>query len=367
MQITMERLATRLSLARGARKLSQADLATLTGVQQSQISRIEREEIADPSILTVARLAAGLGLTLDALCAPNNDSWIAQIAAPVTPDAAPTATSLEVVSDVLACRPSAWVCAVHSPKGGVAKSTTAMNLAALAAASGAGRVLVIDGDLQCGMTAWRMSGRACTGTIIDVLDSADRAAGGRRAADWRIDYIRDIAGALMTNDAIGVDLLASPEDHRSADRVSPHDLRSVIDAVRSAYTAVIIDCGTELDPVTQAWLRAADDIVLMTEPQRAITAAVGRRAEQIVDLGLGRRRQIHLACIRADVTLVADSVEDILLEEAPSICPGQCHHISDFHRDAIAAGNGARMLIDDSAAYRQQLTVMLEQMLRPRS
>ena len=49
--------------ARAAAGLSQKELAAVTGIDQSDISRIERG-MANPSVLTLRRLAEGLGMEL---------------------------------------------------------------------------------------------------------------------------------------------------------------------------------------------------------------------------------------------------------------------------------------------------------------
>ena len=56
-------IADALLAARAAAGISQSELASKTGINQSDISKIERG-IANPSISTLKRLAAGLGANL---------------------------------------------------------------------------------------------------------------------------------------------------------------------------------------------------------------------------------------------------------------------------------------------------------------
>jgi ribosome-binding protein aMBF1 (putative translation factor) len=58
-----EQLGAQLAAARKARGLTQPDLSALTGIQQSEISRIERGA-GNPTAATLLRLADALGQRL---------------------------------------------------------------------------------------------------------------------------------------------------------------------------------------------------------------------------------------------------------------------------------------------------------------
>ena len=58
-----EQLGAQLAAARKARGLTQPDLSALTGIQQAEISRIERGA-GNPTAATLLRLADALGLRL---------------------------------------------------------------------------------------------------------------------------------------------------------------------------------------------------------------------------------------------------------------------------------------------------------------
>lgn len=59
----VDRLAESLICARESAGLTQKQLAEITGIYQADISKIERG-LANPSLLTLKRLADGLGMTL---------------------------------------------------------------------------------------------------------------------------------------------------------------------------------------------------------------------------------------------------------------------------------------------------------------
>ncbi len=59
--------------AREQRKAPQSALAELSGISIDTIRKLERNGILSPSFFTVARLARGLGVTLDTLAAEALD------------------------------------------------------------------------------------------------------------------------------------------------------------------------------------------------------------------------------------------------------------------------------------------------------
>ena len=69
-------LPERLRTARLLRELTQQQLAVRAGVGQSQVSKLERGESADPSFFTVAALAGALNISLDALAGPDSDELL---------------------------------------------------------------------------------------------------------------------------------------------------------------------------------------------------------------------------------------------------------------------------------------------------
>jgi transcriptional regulator with XRE-family HTH domain len=68
-------LAERLGQARRQRGKTQQDLAAEAGIPQSQISKLERGQTAEPSYSTVVALARALQLSLDALSSSADTDW----------------------------------------------------------------------------------------------------------------------------------------------------------------------------------------------------------------------------------------------------------------------------------------------------
>lgn len=141
-------------------------------------------------------------------------------------------------------------------KGGVGKTTTAINLAAELAARGK-RVCVIDADPQCNATDFLLPvGDADdTQTLYDVLTGT-------------ATYYTELTWKTKIN---GVSLLPSDERLSLADLAAlQHNgvyLRAVRDLVEAmaeddAFDYVLIDCPPGFTAATTASLAAADDVVI---------------------------------------------------------------------------------------------------------
>jgi chromosome partitioning protein len=146
------------------------------------------------------------------------------------------------------------VYAIANQKGGVGKTTTAVNVAACIAAAGY-RTLVVDVDPQGNATTGLGVERAGSG-VYDVLAGAASAAEVVRPTGIeRLDILvstPDLAGATME-----LPRLAGSEGR----------LRDALAPLREAYAFVLLDCPPSLGPLTVNALVAADRVIVPVQAE----------------------------------------------------------------------------------------------------
>ena len=147
------------------------------------------------------------------------------------------------------------VYAIANQKGGVGKTTTAVNIAACAAAGGA-QVLLCDLDSQCNATVALGLGRDMRPSSYDCLTGECSVAEAARPAGpdnlWIAPASRDLAGA-----AVELPRIEGSERH----------LRDMLGPVRERFGITLLDCPPALGPVTVNALVAADRVIVPVQAE----------------------------------------------------------------------------------------------------
>lgn len=147
--------------------------------------------------------------------------------------------------------------AILNLKGGVAKTTTAINMSAILAGDYKQRVLLVDADSQCNTTEF-FGGDSAMGNLARVL---------RYKSDAGEYGLSCIQGTQYSN----LDLLAGSDELMDLDlskfnghEVRAEALRDVVEASAEMdlYDYVIVDCPPAFGAATAAALVAAQEVII---------------------------------------------------------------------------------------------------------
>ena len=148
--------------------------------------------------------------------------------------------------------------AIVNLKGGVAKSTTVINMAAILARKHFKKVLIIDADSQCNTTEF-FGANPDKGNLAAVLRSSSAAHDPGTDAAFKIQATAFPGIDILAGDDSLMDLDLSKVEQQT---VNANVLRFLVEAVREIYDYVLIDCPPAFNAASAAALIAADDVVI---------------------------------------------------------------------------------------------------------
>src|SRR5688572_5798770 len=183
------------------------------------------------------------------------------------------------------------VVALFSPKGGVGRTTVAVNMAVAAATELGKKVVLVDGSFQFGDVGVLLNLNPKNKSIADLVPELEQAGNEVESID-----------TFVINHSAGIRVLLAPPSPEMAELITPSGIKRVIEALRLTHDLVVVDCTAFFNDTTLAILDAADMILTMLSLE--ITSIKNMRLFLEVTEQLGYESgKIRLVLNRADSAL----------------------------------------------------------------
>ena len=181
------------------------------------------------------------------------------------------------------------VVAVFSPKGGVGRTTVAVNLAVAAATELGKRVAIVDGSFQFGDVGVLLNLNPKSKSIADLIPELD--AGELDSID-----------TFLIDHTAGIRVLLAPPTPETAEMITAAGVKKVLETLRLNHDLVVVDCTAFFNDTTLAILDSAD--VILTMLSLEITSIKNMRLFLEVSEQLGYESgKVRLILNRADSAL----------------------------------------------------------------
>jgi pilus assembly protein CpaE len=181
------------------------------------------------------------------------------------------------------------IVAIFSPKGGVGRTTIAVNMAIAAATELGQSVVLVDASFQFGDVGVLLNLNPKNKSIADLVPELE--AGEPESLD-----------TFVINHSAGVRVLLAPPSPEMAELITPTVVKRVLEALRRQHDIVIVDCTSWFNETTLAILDVADTVLTILSLE--ITSIKNMRLFLEVAEQLGyEQNKVKLVLNRADSSL----------------------------------------------------------------
>jgi pilus assembly protein CpaE len=179
--------------------------------------------------------------------------------------------------------------AVFGPKGGVGRTTLAVNLAVAAATELGQRTCLVDASFQFGDVGVLLNLNPKNKSIADLIPELD--AGEADSLD-----------SFLINHSAGIRVLLAPPSPEMAELITPAATKRMLEALRETHDLVVVDCMSSFNDTTIAILDLADTVLTMLSLEITSIKNIRLFLEVADQLGYGTDK-VRLVLNRADTSL----------------------------------------------------------------
>jgi pilus assembly protein CpaE len=228
--------------------------------------------------------------------------------------------------------PAGQVLMFLGAKGGCGGTTVATNFAIALMKQDAGKVVIVDMDLQLGEVALGLSLKPSF-SLLDALKNEDRLDG-------------DFLSSLLVRHTSGLAVLASPEQYTSFNPLSG-GVKKLFSILRRQFAFVVVDAGTPRGDTEEALFDLADIVYLVTE----VSIPALRNARRLLQYMAARERNPHV-----EIILNRFNTRDIEIDETGTTKalgrPVDWKVPNDFPSVRTAENTGVPLAMKDSPISR---------------
>ena len=181
------------------------------------------------------------------------------------------------------------IVAVFGPKGGVGRTTLAVNLAVAAATELGQRTCLVDASFQFGDVGVLLNLNPKNKSIADLIPELE--AGEPESLD-----------TFLINHSAGIRVLLAPPSPEMAELITPPGTKRMLEALRATHDLVVVDCMSSFNDTTLAILDLADTVLTMLSLEITSIKNIRLFLEVAEQLGYGSEK-VRLVLNRADSSL----------------------------------------------------------------
>jgi pilus assembly protein CpaE len=207
----------------------------------------------------------------------------------VQPGAGPAAGAAVKAGDERESAEPGRVVAIFGPKGGVGRTTLAVNLAVAAATELGLRTCLVDASFQFGDVGVLLNLNPKNKSIADLIPELD--SGEPESLD-----------TFVINHSAGIRVLLAPPSPEMAELITPAATKRMLEALRDTHDLVVVDCMSSFNDTTLAILDLADTVLTMLSLEITSIKNIRLFLEVAEQLGYGADK-VRLVLNRADSSL----------------------------------------------------------------